>query len=415
MGELRDRVDDVYRAYNTPGDPSSGALRPLKSAIRSLLGDIADAVEEAPIKPGVLNAAYDFNIPDNSESGAPYVDNNLGWSNSSGYPATNEPFDDRTRNIGNAAHVYRDGNGFEVMALGYSALNVGDNFEHPTWGPSFVLGHYCYWLASDISGGGQTYGLPRIGIGTDITGPAMLGDDPHPFSGGPQVWLAFQHDSNEGMTTLRARRIGGGAGSVHVVGNLTFSETGTLPGNLDAFGDPQPITGLALPMEGSRYYLRETFMPNTAGIFVNIDDAATVPVNDDLSAWRWAIGPGLDGEIVQRMAPDGTGGWRTLRIMDEDGKSSHRLLGLNITGSAKTAGIAQLVAGTVTIATTAAKSGCMPLVTRRGKGGSAFGTMNVTIADDTSITITSIRANGDTETNDTSAVSWAIINQTDMG
>lgn len=388
---------------------------------------------EAPVQPTPRNGAYEIIIPDNTaagdavdpDTGIPvgYKDNVLVLKNLSGYPATNEPFDERTRNIGSAAIVYWDVNDNEQAAFGLSGPIVGNAEDRPGWAAGFQP-NWTYWMSSDISGGDQLYGCPRIVIGVDITAGAQLRDHlgdiiPHwfgPEAVGPGVFKVFEHDPQAGLTTLRARGPFGNQGNIHFEGsNLLFSQPGTLPGDPDIEDNPQPVRRIALGMDTTRAWLGETSLANQFGIYTNLDDGASAPVNDGFSAWRWLVGGGLDVETVQRMAPDGTGGWRALRILEADGKSSHRLLGLNITGSAKTAGIAQLVAGTVTIATTAAKSGCMPLVTRRGKGGTAFGTMNVTIVDDTSITITSIRANGDTETNDTSAVSWAIINQTNMG
>jgi len=108
------------------------------------------------------------------------------------------------------------------------------------------------------------------------------------------------------------------------------------------------------------------------------------------------------------------GGWRRIFEILEDGIFNSRGAAFQATGTARTMGISSLVSGTVTIATTAAKSGCVVLMSRRNVAGTVGTDLKFSSVDNTSITIQSITSTGAAAASDTSSIGWTIINQCDL-
>ena len=96
------------------------------------------------------------------------------------------------------------------------------------------------------------------------------------------------------------------------------------------------------------------------------------------------------------------GGFLSTGVFDVDSVVSEKYVALS-TGSAPIAGNATLVAGTVTVSTTAATADCIVMLTRKTSGGTIGTAITYTISAGTSFTITSDNVL------DTSTFSWFIV------
>jgi len=417
-----------HRIINT-ADPINGTdvvnLNTLQDYIGEINGDPDDDLDQIhPIQlDGRVSSKYTLKGFD-FEDGV-YWDNMLSFGpNRTWFPGTNAPFDDRNKNYGNQAITFIDLNLEEMGAFGVSGPIVGTVHSDPQAGSAYYPNLF-YMMSNDLSSGRIDYGPSALAFGVDILPGAMLktylGVNPHPFSPSepvnpavpaiknPVTWQFLRHEANDGITTFRGRYPGLDFGQMFFRDlDLYFGTPGQA---IDQYGRARAIF---MPMANTQAAIRETNFNDMFGITTNIDPGATAPRKLAYSAWAWSLGGGLDQYRVQRMAPNGVGGWKRMFEILDDGIFNSRGAAFQATGTAKTMGISSLVSGTVTIPTTAAKSGCVVLMSRRNAAGTIGTDFKYSSVDNTSITIQSITSTGAAAASDTSSVGWTIINQCDL-
>jgi len=389
MGKIADLFATVFRDFAS--GTSDIPHHPVKAMIRSIGTEIEKSIRwEESSQP--TNAATMLYLRDPGLTGAlGYIDNVATIRNNTLWHKENGD-----TSMGNAAFRFVGGDGWEHGAMGYAALQYGADPNHPNVYPQ-GFGNYMFIECSNLQNGGPSNKDTNFGILTTFA----EGSETHPAGLG---YFACSYYSRSGDWTFRSKP--GQPFNVMALEVVPVIGKDAVP--ID--GVPQTPGTLVFIMSSNKLRARhrEALYPDAFFTSTNMDPGG---FQDDAAhpSWMWGgggrNGGGLDRFVVYRKPPGG-GAFPPVRLMEleNDGTLLVVKRRVNEAGTtAKTAGLANLVAGTLTINTTAVTALSRIHIHRQSVNGPQGAIGVSTRVAGTSFTVTS------TQPTDTGYFAWEIV------